>query len=127
MTYYNLMNIINDLLNGSEITVNNKICIMNMYNLIKKDYSIGVQIFNMLYFYDIIKEDSGNLETGESNFVLDLDDYRIPKLNKIIVLINRMNDPIHNINTIFKIEYLEILNILKLKYERKNKLIRLSQ
>lgn len=127
MKYYNLLNIINDLLNVSEITVNNKICIMNMYNLIEKEYSIDVQTFNMLYFYDIIKEDSGNLETGESNFVLDLDDYRISKLNKIIVLINRMNDPIHNFNCDFKIEYLEILNILKLKYERKNKLIRLSQ
>lgn len=126
MEYNNLLNIINDLLNCSEITINGYSCIMNMYNLKKKAYSIEMNTFNMLYFYGIVKEDSGNWETLETNYVLDLDDYSISKLNKILVLISRINDPRYNFSDVFKIEYLETLNILKLKEERKNKLTSLK-
>lgn len=120
--YHNLINILESLLNSSELTQQYDSCIMNKFH--GNSYDVDLNVFKKLYFYHIIREDSGDFETQETHYVLDLDDYSISKLNKIIFLYQRFVDidKIVTIDNEFRNVYLECLIFLKLKEERKIKL-----
>ena len=84
MYYNNLLNVVDSLLNCSELTIcSDNACWMNYFKM--NEYSVDSKIFDILRIENIIRLDSGNLEYDEENYVLDLDDYSISKIDRIYI------------------------------------------
>lgn len=98
---------------------------MNKYN--KDVYKVSYELANSLIESNIMIADSGNFETGERHFILNVD-YSMTKLNRIEFLIQNIKS--HSRGYIFEFLYDKLiyeLNIIKLKELRKSKLNKLNE
>lgn len=112
-----IIKILNDILRGCELTAcNNHTYLMNKYK--SNWYQVDEEIGLCLIQSNAIIEDSGNFETGETHYILDCDYIFNDKLNNINFLLNKIK---------YSEKFINELNILRLREERRLKLKKIKQ
>jgi len=120
-----LIRILEDLLNCSELTLMpDNTAWMNYWRM--KSYEVDMMIFNSLYYNNIIEADSGNFETGETHYIINISNRTHYKLKNINIIIEDYKYRQTSYQTDFQIELLDALNAIKTKEERKYKLKKLN-
>ena len=114
--------ILNDLLRGCELTHNSKDHTYWMNKYRSDWYRIDEEIGLCLIQCDAIVVDTGNFETCESHYILDCDYVYIDKLNNINFLLNKINNYLK-----YSEKFINELNILRLREERRLKLKKIKQ
>jgi hypothetical protein len=121
-----LLKIVNDLLNCSELTHFQKSneFYMNYFITRGSCYKIDYETFKLLVNYDVIEADSGNFETGERHYIINIPNrtrYKIRNIKNLIEKYERMASISR-----FELIFLEIFNKLKTKEERRIKIKKLK-
>ena len=122
-----LVRIINSLLSGYEITEFRDDTYWMGYWCANKEncYKIDINIFNSLKYCDFIELDSGNFETGERHYIINIPNRTKYRLKNLYNLIDRIVLRAHAVN--FEYDILAVLIDMKIKEERKYKLKKLNE
>ena len=95
-----MLKIINDLLNGDELTFNRNdgLYTMNKWNFKKESYNIKTVTGIILISCGIVEIDSGNTETNETHYIISYPGYNYNKLKNIDDLIIKLSNNFYSEN-----------------------------
>jgi hypothetical protein len=121
-----LKRIINSLLSGYEITEFPDNSYWMTCWCVNKDnsYEIDIKVFNSLIYCEFIEIDSGNFETGERHYIINIPNRTKYKLKNLYSLIDRI--VLRERPMTFEYDILAVLVDMKIKEERKYKLKKLN-
>ena len=122
-----MLKIINDLLNGDELTFNRNdgLYTMNKWNFKKESYNIKTVTGIILISCGIVEIDSGNTETNETHYIISYPGYNYNKLKNIDDLIIKLSnrDYVINSNLFDLIETLKQIKIIETRKHKINKIL----
>jgi len=112
-----ILKVLNSILHGAELTSCGKDGTFWIDKWKKYSYQVNKAIANKIIDSNIVREDSGNFETRETHYVIDLEKYNNTKLERINELIKKLQPN----------ELMDSLEELKSIQERKLKLLKLKE